>query len=149
MARLATVIETVTRLARPRPCGDRFGAQERLGSEQRYKFLNNFFQISSVKLCRTPSPNVPIVASLGEQAPSNDQIGMQTHAEDGAPPAAASAGAAQHPVTRVREQFSVAATALTRLYRSPDRSRFAQAANAVTNLYREAEADAFRANHRG
>jgi hypothetical protein len=74
---------------------------------------------------------------------------MQGHAEDGAPPAAPSAGAAQHPVTRVREQFSVAATALTRLYRSPDRSRFAQAANAVTNLYREAEADAFRANHRG
>jgi hypothetical protein len=74
---------------------------------------------------------------------------MQAHAEDGAPPVAPSAGAAQHPVTRVREQFSVAATALTRLYRSPDRSRFAQAANAVTNLYREAEADSFRANHRG
>ncbi len=72
---------------------------------------------------------------------------MQAHAEDGAPPVAPST--AQHPVTRVREQFSVAATALTRLYRSPDRSRFAQAANAVTNLYREAEADAFRANHRG
>ena len=77
---------------------------------------------------------------------------MQTregNGEEAAPPVPSPAGAAQHPATRVREQFSMAAAAVTRLYRSPDRSRFAQAANAVTNLYREAEADAYRANHRG
>ena len=73
----------------------------------------------------------------------------EAHAEDGVPSVTPISGALQHPVTRVREQFSMAAAAVTRLYRSPDRSRFAQAANAVTNLYREAEADAYRANHRG
>ena len=73
-------------------------------------------------------------------------------ADDAAPTAAAplSSGlASAHPVSRAREHFSLAAAAVTRLYRSPDRCKFAAAANAVTNLYRVSESDSLRACHRG
>ena len=48
-----------------------------------------------------------------------------------------------------KELFTHAASSVTRLYRSPDRSHFALAANAVTALYREGEMEMNRSYNRG
>mmetsp|Transcript_8334 Transcript_8334/g.18937 ORF Transcript_8334/g.18937 Transcript_8334/m.18937 type:complete len:187 (-) Transcript_8334:100-660(-) len=48
-----------------------------------------------------------------------------------------------------KELFTHAASSVTRLYRSPDRSHFALAANAVTALYREGEVEMNRSYNRG
>lgn len=108
--------------------------------------------LGRVRFCRnvTPSTTVAMRFFLKSTAVSHATTKLKAmqarepRCDDGAPGPNTSA-----PSIRIREQFSVAAAAVTRLYRTPDRNRFVHAANAVTNLYREAEKDAYRANHRG
>jgi len=50
---------------------------------------------------------------------------------------------------RMRDTFTMAATAVTRLYWQQDHGKFVAAANAVTSMHRAAEAEVVRAQARG